>query len=470
MSDPSKSRVQGPRTLQRSIRPTGFFVLVFGQMVGSGWVVVLGAWLAAAGPGGAVLGFVAGGTAMLLVCACYCELAARLPKAEGEILYVDRAFGPRASFLLAWFLTIYYIALSTFEGIALTWLLGELFPALRGGVVYVAFGEPVTSGSIVVGLGGLLLVSTLNYCGAAVTVLIQRIITYSFITLSLLLIAVGTVRGHISSLSPLFHASAGSSWQAGALWIFASCTLFVSGFQVICYTVEERHTQTSLRGVAGSALVAVLAGTAFYSGIVLAAGSARPWQTLLDRPLPAVAAFGSLTANGWLGTIVLVAATVSLAKTWNSLVIAASRLLFGQARLGFLPAALGAIHPRFRSPYIAVMTVGTLSFAGILLGRGAVLPILNMGALCVSLTFATCLCALLRLRHRTTDRPEFQVPGGSMVVASTILIVLFMASGLIWRAWTAAAGGVPLEITLIGIWAAAGIVVLAIRGITVSTA
>ena len=50
--------------LRRSIGRAGYFSLGFGTIIGSAWIVVLGDWLGAAGPGGAVLGFLAGGGRM----------------------------------------------------------------------------------------------------------------------------------------------------------------------------------------------------------------------------------------------------------------------------------------------------------------------------------------------------------------------------------------------------------------------
>ena len=75
-----------------------YLALGFGTMIGSAWVILLGDWLGKAGPGGAVLGFVAGGVVVVLVGACYAELAGYLPEAGSEFVYARRVYGRGLAF------------------------------------------------------------------------------------------------------------------------------------------------------------------------------------------------------------------------------------------------------------------------------------------------------------------------------------------------------------------------------------
>lgn len=100
---PQPPRASTSTALRRAIGRGGFFSLAFGAIVGSGWVVVLGDWLKAAGPGGASLGFLAGALVMVLVALCYGELAARSTAAGGEFLYTLETFGRFPAFLSAGF-------------------------------------------------------------------------------------------------------------------------------------------------------------------------------------------------------------------------------------------------------------------------------------------------------------------------------------------------------------------------------
>lgn len=58
--------------------------LGFGAMIGFGWVVLTGGWIASAGTMGAVLAMITGGAIMGVVGLTYAELTAAMPKAGGE--------------------------------------------------------------------------------------------------------------------------------------------------------------------------------------------------------------------------------------------------------------------------------------------------------------------------------------------------------------------------------------------------
>lgn len=56
-------------------------------MIGVGWITALGGWFEQAGPVGAIVAFVAGGTLMLVIGLCYAEVTPMLPVSGGEVAY-----------------------------------------------------------------------------------------------------------------------------------------------------------------------------------------------------------------------------------------------------------------------------------------------------------------------------------------------------------------------------------------------
>jgi amino acid transporter len=461
----SSTAERQPAKLQGAIRPYGYFALAFGGMVGSGWIVVLGDWLKAAGPGGAVLGLLGGGLLMTLVCACYAELAARFPQAGGEVLYALRSLGREAAFAVAWFLIFGLLAMCAFEGIALTWFVQTLVPTLTGPTLYTVMGEHITLGGVLIGLAGVMLTGTLNYLGVRLAVTFQSIVTYSFIGLSVVLIAAGFLGGRPAHLLPVFSSlEGGRSWIAGSLWVVTSCAMFLSGFQVAPYAIEERHPDTSVRSLITAMLLGVIGAAVFYCGIVLSAASAAPWTTFVGANLPAAAAFGALTRGGWLGTAVIVVATASLFKTWNCTLLAVTRLIFAQSRLGFLPPVFGKIHPRFASPSVAIVAVVLLNACGVLAGRGALLPIVNMCSTFLALIFLLVLCILYRERRRHSHTPVFAVRGGHVLIPLGIVALVGLSAVLIHEPWARAGGRVPVEWLLASAWALIGAILFGVVG------
>lgn len=440
--------------LRRVIGHGGYFALAFGSIVGSAWVLLLGEWLAMAGPGGASLAFIAGGAVMVLVGLCYAELASRLPRAGAEFLYVREGLGRQPAAIVGWFLTLFLVAFCAFEGIALGTLIEALLPAARGTTLYSVQGTAVTDSGIVIGIVGALAIGGLNLGAVAGSVGVQKLVTAGFIGLSLVLIGLGMLLGDSANLAPAFARPDGRSWAGGALWIFATCAVLFNGYQAALYAIEERAPDVTLRGVVASMLAGIVAAAAFYTLIVLAAAQAMPWAALVGTPLPAVTAFAALTPGRGLGVLVLVAALVSLLKTWNALLMMVTRLLIAQSRAGLLPPALQVLAGN-GAPAIAVYWVTGLSMAGMLLGRGGIVPILGMSTICVAVTAALCLGVLLRLRRTDPDHQGFCVPGGRWVIRLAFAGASAMAGFAVVE--PALRGGLPLEWLMILGWGGLGL-------------
>src|SRR5437867_7484628 len=108
-----------PGSLRRALRATEFFTLAFGSMIGVGWVIVMDDWLARGGPGGAMLGFFAGGLALTPVAYVYGRLTERLPDAAGEVAYAAAVFPAGVSFAVGWLMLLAYVIVCPWEAVAI---------------------------------------------------------------------------------------------------------------------------------------------------------------------------------------------------------------------------------------------------------------------------------------------------------------------------------------------------------------
>jgi APA family basic amino acid/polyamine antiporter len=438
---------------RRVVRPAGFFALSFGSMVGSGWIILLGDWLQRAAPGGALLALLAGGALMALVGCCYAELAARLPRAGGDFLYALEGLGRTAGFIVGSFLTLFLVSLCAFEATALAWLVTELIPAAQGKALYHILGESVTSDAVGLGLIGASTVCVLNLRGIRSSVTFQRVVTFTFIGVMFALIVCGFVFGSAKNLQPLFAPPGARLWTHGAFWIFAQCAMLLNGFQASLYVIEERATGVSVRAATLSMVGGIIAAAIFYAGIILAAGRMMPWREILPAHLPAVAAFNGLIPGGLVGKIILMVAIASTAKTWNALLLMASRILLAQARAGMVPASFGKLNERAGAPANAILLVTFVSIVGMLLGKGALLPIINMATICITLIVVLALIVLLKLRHTNPISPGFAVPGGVRTVFFCLSGAVLMAGFAFFGPLLQSPGHVPLEWMLMGAWA-----------------
>jgi amino acid transporter len=393
---------------------------------------------------------------MVMIALCYGELAARSSTAGVEFLYALQTLGPLAGFLVGWFLTLYAVAVCAFEAISLSWLLRALVPSISLDTAYTIVGSPVTWDALIIGSTGALAIGTLHYRGASTAIGFQNIVTFGFIAISIILISLGLVLGSAENLKPLLGAPSGHSWIVGSFWIFSTCAFFLNGWQASLHAIEERRADVSARSAIFHIVAAILASTVFYCGIVLAAASLVPWPSLIGKELPAAAAFRTVGAEGLLGSAVIVTAAVSLSKTWSAMVWVASRVVFAQARHGFLPPPLAAVDSKTGAPRTAVMFVTMLTLAGVALGRGAIVPIVNMVSICLALSIILCLLVLLRRRRDGSAAPSFTVPGGQFVIICALAGAIAMVGIAVLEPLLSGAGKIPLEWTLLAAWAVIG--------------
>jgi basic amino acid/polyamine antiporter, APA family len=453
VTDGGRTAVPG---LGSRLRWSQFLSIGLGAIMGVAWAIVLGEWLAAAAPLGAVIGFALGGVAMVPAAMCYAELATALPQAGGDVVYVRVAYGPRAAFMVGWFLVLMAVAVTSFEAIALAWFLDQLAPGHQGPVVYSLFGQDIRGGALAIGVGVTALIALVNWAGAHVSGRFQELFTYLKIAAILLFVVAALHAGSAANLSPPLTPTGGRPAIYGVLWIAATAALWYAGFQVIPQAIEERAPGTTLRTVGLMTVLSVLLGVLFYCAVVVASCLALPWRQLVGAPLPAAAAIGAVVPNPYLARAILACVVLGILATWNSAFLWGSRLLYALGRDAALPAVFGRAG-RHRTPTAAIALVASLGVLGVLLGRGALIPIINMAAISLTFSYALACGAALRLRRANAalDRP-FRVPGGERTMRLAVALTGSMALVGLLEPLTRGSG-VPLEWRLLAAWSLVGL-------------
>lgn len=445
--------------LGQSVGASQFFTIAFGTIIGVGWVIYLGLWLQPAGPLGAVIGFAAGTALVALIGLCYAEMAAMFPVSGGEVAYAYEAFGTRTSFITGWMLAFVYTAITSWEGIAIGVLAEDLFPALAGPALYRAFGEPVNAGPLLLGLAFMIFFTSLNYRGVRGATRLQDVLTYAFLAACVLFIGAGFLLGDVANLAPGFVRSESGSILPGIIAVFITAPFFLAGFDVIPQLMEEKAPGTDARSAARMIVVALLAAGVFYALVILSASMIVPWHQLLEYDqLPAAAAFGEAFDSQVFAQAILVAAFIGILTTFNAVFIGASRVIFAMGRAHLIPPVLARVHPRFGSPTASILLVGGLGAIGVVLGRGAIAPLVNVATICFGIAFGLVSMSVIRLRLTRPDaeRP-YRVPGGIVTACCAVL-----ASGaFVYLAATdpyEPGGSIPLEWYVLGVGLVLGVI------------
>jgi len=429
--------------LRGEIGPVQLFAFGFGPIIGSAWVVILGQWIGTGGPGGAIVGFIAGGLIMASIAACYGELTARTPMTGGEFTFTREVYGRPAAFVVGWFMMLCWICVTIFEAMALAWFAEMLVPALRQAPLYTMLGAEVSLSQIVVGVVGAVVIALVNFSGSKAIVRFQSIFTYGFVIIAVLILGDMLAHGRAVNLQPMFPNNAEFSWREGAIAILASAAFLLNGFQTVSQMIEERAAHISFRTVGWMMMGVIMAAAAFYCLAIIATAALTPWQELAKTELPVIAGARLLPGGQILAPVVILATMASLIKTWNSVFLVAVRTLIALGRENMIPAAFAEVDARTGTPRNAVLFVAALNIAGLPLGRGAIGSLIDMSSASMTLCFVTCCIAVLVLRRRLGDNAAFRVPGGVVTIAIAIVgSFAMMASALVFPLFKSP--GVPL--------------------------
>jgi amino acid transporter len=457
----SELRVHG--RLQGTLRGRQFFTLGVGTVIGVGWAIMLGDWIGTAAPFGAILAFIIGALLMLPIAACYAELASVMPAAGAEVVYARALFGRGLAFAVGWFLVLMATAVTSFEAISLAWFLDRLFPGTQGPVVYSILGHDVRAGALVLGIGVLAAITAVNYLGARSVGRFQDLFTYLKIGAVVIFLTSAFVAGSAANLQPGWEPVGNRPLVVGILWIAATAPVWYGGFQVVPQAIEERAPTTSVTTVGIMTLMPVLVGAVFFCLVMLASCLVTPWQALPSAPLPAALAIESAFAGGPWPKVILASIVLGILATWNACFLWATRLLLALSREGLMPESFSRTS-RFQAPGVAVLFVGAVSLLGLLLGRGAIVPIINMASISLSFSYMVCCWAALRLRklEPLTPRP-FRVPLGIGGIRLATLAAAAMAVVSLLEPLTRSRG-MPLEWILLVAWSILGVLFLRSTG------
>ncbi len=432
--------------LSKDIGTSQFFTLAFGSIIGVGWVVALSSWLSQAGPLGAVIGFVGGGLLMMLVGLCYIEISTMFPVSGGEVVYTYEIFGTRTCFAVGWLFALAYIAITAFEAISIGWIAGTLFPGIQGRTLYVSGGSEVQAGTLLLGLGGMALLIFLSYRGTKFAAAFQDLLTYAKIGLAIIFISVGIGWGEIDNLTPLFQRSGSGSPLTGIFAVFLTAPFWYGGFNIIPQVMGEKAPQTSLKTVGRTLLFSIALSGAFYCLIILACSMSLSRDKLSALNLPVAEVFTAAYNFPTLTKMVLVAALLGNFTAWNGVIVSGSRILFALGRAQIIWSGFGRVHPVFRSPAISVVFVGAVATLGVFLGRGAIIPIVNLASACFALGYLLICLGVLKLRRQQPERYRlYRVPGGMVTAALAMAGSMFMLFLSLYQPYVDARGRFPLE-------------------------
>ena len=411
-----------------------------------------GVWLTSAGTTGTLIAFSIGGFAVCLIGLTYSELASAMPRAGGEHIYTQRALGPNFSFVCTWALLFSYINVCLFEAVALPAAIEYLVPDIRLGTLWNVLDADVDLGFVIIGVLGSILVTWSNYVGIKTATLVQTIVTILIILSGLLLIGGAGLSGDSSNIQNFSEPAV-----TGILVVLIMVPGMLIGFDVIPQSAEEINLPPKKIGLL--LIVSVMCAVIWYVAISASVGLALPSQEVSSSSMATADAAASLWGGSWAGTVLVLGGVGGILTSWNAFIVGASRVVFALSESGHLPPVFSKIHPKYQTPYAAILAIGLLSCVAPLFGRTILVWLINTGSFAVTIAFLCVAISFLVLRKKEPDmeRP-FKVSHPNLVGYGAICLSLGLLSAFF--PWSPSALAWPEEWSTLLIWGLLGSVIL----------
>jgi APA family basic amino acid/polyamine antiporter len=404
-------RVYRPRRtvrirLRRVLGVAGLFSIGYGD-VGSSIYYGLGV-VAVVALGAAPIALAAAGIVYIFNALTYAEGSAMLPEGGGSASYARHGFNDLTGFLAGWALMLSYIITIAISAYTIPPYLAYFWPVLK---------EPAAG--TLVSMGIILFLMVVNILGIQESSGMNIVFIVLDIATQLTLVTLGAVlilRPHPETLFQ--HMFGQGNWPSTQSLVFgiALAALCFTGVESVSQHGEEtRLPQKKMPQAYALMIVAVLV---LFAGISIVALSAMTPQLLGDPvngwardPVAGIAAnLPSETLRSYLAPLVAVLASTILLTATNAGLLGISRLSYNLSSHSQLPAPLGRIHHRFRTPYLGIILFCVISV--LMLGPGFFSDSFfsDLGALYV---FGSLLCftlahaSILRLRVK---KPELARP------------------------------------------------------------
>lgn len=432
------------KKLKKVLSKFDLLFLALGAMLGWGWVVLSGTWITSAGSFGAVLAFAIGGFLVICVGLNYAELASAMPRVGGEHEYVHRALGENASFVASWAITLGYVSVATFEAVALPTVIDFLLPDYQAGYLWTIAGWDVHLNWVLIGSVGAVIITFINYLGLKQAAVLQTVFTLVIVAAGLLLIFGAGVNGEPANLTPHFIGGMG-----GVMAVLVMVPFLFVGFDVIPQVAEEANLPQAQIGK--FLVISVIGAILFYIAIAIGVSLGMNQEQLGTTELATADAMGNLFGSAMFAKLLILGGVAGIITSWNSFVIGGSRVLYAMAKSGMLPSWFGRLHPKHHTPSNAVLFIGVLSMLAPLLGRSALVWIVDAGGLGIVIAYFLVAWSFIKLRKNEPDMERPFRAGKSPIFGYLALVLSFgfialyfpgMPAALIW----------PYEWVMVGGW------------------
>ena len=394
-------RIPRDESLSRVHGVGGLFAAAYGN-VGSSIYYALGV-TAAFALGLTPVAFVISGLIFAATAATYAEATVMYPEAGGSSSFARHAFNELVSFVAAWGQMLNYTITVAISAFFVPHYLAVFWPWL---------GE--SPGDIIGGAVLIVALALINIRGTEESARLNLVLAVADLATQVILVGIGLVLVlSPDTLVSNVHLGVAPTWSDFLLGIAVGMIAY-TGIETISNMAEE--AKDAARTIPRSVGLTVIAVLALYLLIPIVALSAMPvtqdaagnyatalGSTFADDPILGIVENLGLAhmPTEVLRYYVGILAAVILLIATNAGLIGVSRLTYSMGQHRQLPESLRQVHPRYRTPYIAIMIFSVVAIITLLPGQTDFLATMySFGAM---LSFTIAHVAVIQLRRKEPD-------------------------------------------------------------------
>jgi APA family basic amino acid/polyamine antiporter len=420
---------ESSRSLERKLGPLDAAAVIVSNVIGGGifFVPVLVAQAIPNGTG-ILLVWLAGGALAFAGAMAYAELAALKPRAGGEYVYLREAYGPFAAFLSGWtsFVAGFSGAIAA-SSVAFAGYLGRFVPFAADTKPILSLPLPfvqlVLSRQSIVALlliGGITFV---HVRGLGPGRVFQNSLAGAKVFGLFVFLILGFTLGQ-GHAAQVFERATTEAHLAGVMSAFIPVMFTYSGWNAAAYVAEEiRAPERNVPRALALGTVTVIALYVGLNALYLYALGPTALGATMGTLSDAVAEklFGP-EVGGFVGAFTL----VSIAASVSAMVLAGPRVYYAMARDGVFFASARRIHPRFRTPVVAI--VSQAAWSAVLVLSGTLSELVSYTGFAIVLFSGAAVASLFVLRRRQNDERPFRAwgypwaPGLFVLISGAMLV------------------------------------------------
>jgi amino acid transporter len=341
------------------------------------------------------------------------ELTTAMPVEGGFYRWTRAAFGDFWGFLTGWWNWSASFLLGGVYAVLFADYLSNYFPQITGWKHYL------------VSLALIAIITWINVRGIQMVGKVATALEIFIFLPVVTMVAIGLAKWQHNPFVPLVvpHQPPFKIFGVGlalGLWLY-------SGYEQLS-TVAEEVENPQRNYPRALALVVPLSIATYFLPTLTGLAALGDWQNWHTGHFSDVA---RLIGGPWLGTWLTLAATVANIALLNSTVLTTTRMPFAMAEDGYLPAALTRKHPRYGTPWLAIV-VSAIIYA--LLARQSLTQLISVYIWLRSATTVLTVLSAWKLRRMRPEMPRsFVIPGGNAglfyVVAAPVVMAILALLG-----------------------------------------